>query len=691
MDAAASLERGIADAADTTALSLEKDSAAETATPYGASDTTVFSLEKDSAAETATPYGASDTTAFSLEKDSAADAAGATGVAAPSVAKDIASAPGKTVRNRIKSAISLRSFSPRVLPFKKAGAVGVDIGHDDLRMVLATKSDGKWKLPALKKTPIPRDLSRTSDGFIEFLRRELSSFVGAKSYNIWTVVSPSEIEIRNLRIPKVPKKQIEDVVFWSVKKEFPFDEKESILDFEVLGEVIDQGIPKISVMAYIAPKQGAETLQRLFSRAGYPLNGISITPFAIQNLFRSGWMGAAGETIACLHVGFDYSRIDIFAGGNLTMTRDIKTGTNSMVESFVDQYNDKVRQTFSGSAEEIDMDGARKVVYALSPDSPQLSESDKGYNLQQEDIFEMIMPALERLVRQVERTCDYYNGTLGYEKVVRIHISGAIDSSMKLVAYVGSQLGIAAAPLDPLGEQAPDYYRDGRSIAAISERMAYGPALGMALAVETVTPNLLFTYRDRETAASIKRINRNIFIGFLVIVGLCAGVFSYQQHVISGKKAVIAELDQQLGQFHPVISKELILEAAARSSQHGPSARAVRNRYLGMALISELSAMTAPNIQFVRLKLNLSPVSAGANSDPAADPAKKAPAPAIEESVEIEGLITGERSILETTLAGYAMALKSSPLFKQVVVQKNAIEPLKNGEALYFVISVKVG
>jgi type IV pilus assembly protein PilM len=423
MDAAASLERGIADAADTTALSLEKDSAAETATPYGASDTTVFSLEKDSAA----------------------DAAGATGVAAPSVAKDIASAPGKTVRNRIKSAISLRSFSPRVLPFKKAGAVGVDIGHDDLRMVLATKSDGKWKLPALKKTPIPRDLSRTSDGFIEFLRRELSSFVGAKSYNIWTVVSPSEIEIRNLRIPKVPKKQIEDVVFWSVKKEFPFDEKESILDFEVLGEVIDQGIPKISVMAYIAPKQGAETLQRLFSRAGYPLNGISITPFAIQNLFRSGWMGAAGETIACLHVGFDYSRIDIFAGGNLTMTRDIKTGTNSMVESFVDQYNDKVRQTFSGSAEEIDMDGARKVVYALSPDSPQLSESDKGYNLQQEDIFEMIMPALERLVRQVERTCDYYNGTLGYEKVVRIHISGAIDSSMKLVAYVGSQLGIAAA------------------------------------------------------------------------------------------------------------------------------------------------------------------------------------------------------------------------------------------------------
>ena len=62
-----------------------------------------------------------------------------------------------------------------------------------------------------------------------------------------------------------------------------------------------------------------------------------------------------------------------------------------------------------------------------------------------------------------------------------------------------------------------------------------------------------------------------------------------------------------------------------------------------------------------------------------------------EDSVEIEGLVTGERSILETTLAGYAMALKNSPMFKQIVVQKNTIEQLKNGEALHFIIQMKVG
>lgn len=604
--------------------------------------------------------------------------------------KDSAPASQEVVRDRTETRMPppIKAVSPRKLPFQRMNTVGVDISHDSLRMIMA---EGKSKVLAMKKVPIPPDLSRDSNEFIGILRRELPAFLGARRHKIWVAVFAAQVEIRHIRIPKVTKKQIEDVVYWTVKKEFPFDEKASILDFEVQGEVVDQGIAKMSVMVYIAPRQIVENLKDMFSKAGYPLTGISITPFAIQNLFRAGWITIAEETIASLYIGFNYSRIDIIARGNLTMTRDIKAGSNSMVESFVDHYNEKVLPTLSGPAEAIATEEARKIVYSLSPDAPQLSEGDKGYGLQKEEIFDMMLPALERMVRQVERTFEYYTGTLGYNKISRIYVSGAIDFYTKLAEYVGSQLGMAALPLDPLGEQAPSFYQEGRNISSISERMAYTPALGLALADDIHTPNLLFTHRDKEKVADVARINRTIFMGFIASVCICSGMFFYQHLAIAQKKTMAAGLDHQLSQFKPQLSKSLILEASTKASQRQNSAKTIRKRYLGTAIISELSAMTLPNIHFIHIKMKLAAVKTDIKKNQPEDPAKKESLPSVEESVEIEGLVTGERSILETTLAGYAMALKNSPMFKQIVVQKNTIEQLKNGEALHFIIQMKVG
>ena len=607
--------------------------------------------------------------------------------------KDSAPASQEVVQDRTETRmpLPLKTVFPKRLFFQRMNTVGVDISHDCLRMIMATRSESKSKVLALKKVPLPPNLSRDSNEFIGILRRELPAFLGAKRHKIWVAVFAAQVEIRHIRIPKVTKKQLEDVVYWTVKKEFPFDDKASILDFEVQGEVVDQGIAKMSVMVYIVPRQIVENLKDMFSKAGYPLTGISIMPFAVQNLFRAEWIDVAAETIATLYIGFNYSRIDIFAQGNLTMTRDIKAGTNSMVESFVDHYNEKVLPTLPGPAEAIATEEARKIVYSISPDSPQLSEGDKGYGLQKEEIFDMILPAVERLVRQVERTFEYYTGTLGYNKISKIYVSEAIDFYMKLVDYVGSQLGMAAEPLDPLGEQAPLSYQEGRNISSISERMAYTPALGLALADDIHTPNLLFTHRDKEKAVSVTRINKTIFVGFIASVCICSGVFFYQHLAIAQKKTMMANLDHQLSQFKPQISKSLILEASTKASQRQISAKTIRNRYLGMAIISELSAMTLPNIQFIHIKMNLASIKTDIKKTQAADPTKKEPSQSIEESVEIEGLVTGERSILETTLAGYAMALKNSPMFKQIVVQKNTIEQLKNGEALHFIIQMKVG
>ena len=98
------------------------------------------------------------------------------------------------------------------------------------------------------------------------------------------------------------------------------------------GEIVDQGKPKYSVMVYTAPKAEIERIKTIiFDDMGINLAGITIVPFAMQNIFRSKWMPATEEIFASLFIGNNFSRIDVYNKENLVMTRGIKTGSsNSM-------------------------------------------------------------------------------------------------------------------------------------------------------------------------------------------------------------------------------------------------------------------------------------------------------------------------------------------------------------------------
>ena len=202
-----------------------------------------------------------------------------------------------------------RFTSPRIVPARKSVNVGVDIGHEFLRMVKAERSsDNKWELLDCKSVSLTHIASRESQEFVNFLRSELTLFCGPDTdLSLWVNMSAARVNVRHIIIPKVPKKQIDNAVYWTIKKETPFDEKDTVFDFEIQGEVIDQGVSKWLTMVYTASREEIENNKRLFVRMGLPLTGISITPFAIQNIFKTGWIPTAVEdTVASLFIGNNF-------------------------------------------------------------------------------------------------------------------------------------------------------------------------------------------------------------------------------------------------------------------------------------------------------------------------------------------------------------------------------------------------
>ena len=578
---------------------------------------------------------------------------------------------------------------PRLISLQKTSTIGIDIGHDYLRMVRATEtSGGHWRIDDRKRFAMPPKTPRESPEFRAFLKASLAAICGsAKQYDLWAVMSAARVEVRHIRIPKVPKKQISNAVYWTARKDAPFDEKEVIFDYELQGEVIDQGIPKLAAMVYTAPRQEIADLKELFSRIGRPLAGISIVPFSLQNLFRTGWDSARDGAVANLFIGIDFSRIDIYAGDNLVMTRGIKAGMSSMVESLVDRFNELNQRPGSPG---LTIEEGRKIIQSLSSDSLPLRENDNRFGLKKEDIFAMVRPALERLVRQVERTFEHYAATMPGDLISRIFVSGVMNINNTIIDYVGSQLGITSEVLDPLGGLDPASDMDLEEGNSISERIAFGPALGLAFSDNDHTPNLMFTYKDKEREASINRINTAVFVIFIIAVFLCSGIFVFQNHAIAQKKKVIAGMESQITGLGTVVDRNQLLNMAAKVSQRRKLSRLYGERYLGMVLISELIELTPANIRFIDLKINLGSAPAGSvAAHPAGDAAKPATT-GVQEEIILEGLIRGDRKLLETSLAAYVMVLEASPLFRQVAVQKNSVEPFVKEEALHFILKLMV-
>jgi hypothetical protein len=372
------------------------------------------------------------------------------------------------------------------------------------------------------------------------------------------------------------------------------------------------------------------------------------------------------------------------------MTRGIKAGINSMVESLMERLGTR-RKEAAGKDRNlppISFEQAKKVLFSLSPDSPPLTENDIGFVLTDEEKFDTILPALERVVRQVERTFEHYTGGHNYDMVNRIYVSSAMNISQPLIEYVGNQLGIKSDILNPLKSKIPNI---GKSIeqTSVSEILALIPAFGLALSDNAYTPNLMFRFKDKEREANITRANRIIFAVFIVAVIVCSSFLLFEIQKARERESVIAQLEQELSQYKPHVDQNLISGMLSSTTRQQQLARTYVDRYLGMAVISELSSMTPPNIRLVDLKVRTGAVQSGKMT--AKEPKGEAAASNKEaKNVTVEGVVFGDRKALEASLAGYIMKLKSSPMFSHISVQKNSIEPLRKDEVLHFVIDMKL-
>lgn len=544
-------------------------------------------------------------------------------------------------------------------------SIGVDLSHDSLRLARVLRSpDGSFQLMDYRLTPFQGNALPGTPSFIGFLRTVLGAFCGhSREFRLWTNLGSYHMNVRHLEVPKVPADQVADVVYWAFRREAPFDEAETLFDFEVEEEFQADGVSKLAVTGYAIPRRGVEEVKELFHRTGLPLTGVTLPVFAARNLFRTGWVPTDGKTVVYFFLGGDYSRGSIFRGGRFLLTRGIKSGLQTLLDSLA-----------QAAGVPMSADQAQKLLFSISPGFPSLTDEDPGYRMSRDEAFQAMRPALDRLVRQVERTVEHYHLALKGERVDRIYVSGDMTACKPVMDYMAEQLGLEVVVMDPFERRNLSANLEPPSSAA--ERILFSQAVGLAVSDPARTPNLICTHKDRQRAVRGSRISR-VMLGVAVILGiLLLGVFVRELNSIKRSWDARARAREGLAQYDLQLSQPMVLSMVGQVQQKHSTFKDIVRRHMGVAAVGELCAVTPPEIRLGSIRAVFSPPGGSAGKD--AVP-----------RVELMGLVSGNRPSLEPALAAYVARLESSPLFEKVRVKGNTMEDYEGGRVLFFTIDME--
>lgn len=571
--------------------------------------------------------------------------------------------------------------------------IGVDIRENNITLVkIGPSAKIKWKLIDCKHEVLEgakESENDIKDVTSQILSDSIGNFIGdAKKYQIWTFVSSEKSDVRYILVPKVQDKLLTNTVFWSAKKEMDINEERDFFDFEIIGDITQKGIGKTAVIVYKMPEAQIKDLKKLFSNAGYPLTGISIPEFSTQNLLRGDLLSGSGDTVATLGVGNSYSTISVYRRGNLTLTRRIKACLNSMSEALVDSIKESyyhLTQT----------DHALSVDYAKNLLLKHISDDNFSENLEenviddadtnQNNLFDGIFPAVERLVRQIERTFQHFNMLFKEDDIRHLYIEGEISRFKPLNAYISKQLNITVSSLNIVIPGVPQF-AEYKTNHPLDNCDRFTAAIGLAMSdYQELSPNFLLDYRDKERINLNSRINKGLRIGLTIAVILCFCLLFFQIVESKYKSSEITDLKGKLAEFGPRVDQELILKEAARMKNLYSIQKKIAKKYLGLATVTELIEKNPDYIQ-----LNKFRIDAGSLTNKYRKWEGKGRA-IIEGTVFKENNAQRGRDAFETSLANYMLSLESSPIFSNPSIRGKTFEYINRyGEVLVFELSIKI-
>ncbi|RMF09547.1 MAG: type IV pilus assembly protein PilM, partial [Candidatus Neomarinimicrobiota bacterium] len=453
------------------------------------------------------------------------------------------------------------SFKRLLSSFRGTKArVGLDIGSYAIKYILASDVHGEITLEDFGYIKIPADIRGNQDATNTFIKETIQKIfadTNLKKAKVNLLVSGADIGIKNIQMPKVGKKELQEAVKWSTKKHLSFSADESVLDFKVLKEVTVDGVPKLDILVVAA-------LETLVEDQIGRLSGLTIpakilpTPLAMWRYYVGHYPTENLQNVMLIDIGHETTMINVIHDENLRFAREIGISGKDLTEALIGSMT-----TSRGERIMVDEEKAElfKLKYGYPKKEHEKRVSDEDIPLSQ--LSSRLRSPLERLANEIQRSIQYYAKEFSFGPIDKIYLCGGTAGLMNLDTFLADYLNMEVVVSDPL-----KIWTIGKAIANVDllqqNAMALAPAAGISIDTTPELNLLPQKYIQESQVRSLRTFFRLFLVASLVTVVSLSTTTSIKKKDFDAR---LKSLQEQVSQMTPVQKDVIQLQKTRQDIQ----------------------------------------------------------------------------------------------------------------------------
>jgi len=348
--------------------------------------------------------------------------------------------------------------------------IGLDIGTTTVRVLQLGGSERDLRALAAAKIVIPLEIKsdpkRRRDFIVEGVRRLMKEgrFRGREAV---MAVPSKELAVRNIRMPKMPEKELATAVNWEAQNKFPFDTATAVIQYLRAGEVRQGDQVLDEIMLFAVPRVEVDNQVQWVAEAGMDLVSLDAEPAAVFRGFERYLARRQDEDVVNVYADIGaQTTVVISRGRDLAFVKTIPIGGTV--------FNRAVAECLELAPAEAE--ALRRRLGRRSPNEQ--ADADEADRVARA-VSDAMRPHLEDLADEISLCLRYYGVTFRGSRLESLTFVGGEAHDPSVPAALAERLGMEAKIGDPFRGVRTDHL--GRALDRRGIRAEWATAFGLSL------------------------------------------------------------------------------------------------------------------------------------------------------------------------------------------------------------------
>lgn len=344
--------------------------------------------------------------------------------------------------------------------------VGIDVGSHAVKVVELAPAGSRFKVvhAAIGDTPpgAVKEGTVVDPQALGLAIRQVAGQAGIKSGRVVSAVGGQAVIVRELKLPPMSDEELKQAARFEAERYIPYGVKEVNMDFDVIGETLEDNQKKMVMLLVAARKEIVDKHVQALEAAGMQPFVLDVESFAVmRSLDAQAHRNGDGDAAVLVDLGAETTDIVVTEGDQLRLTRNVNIGGDSLTKAVASRMDMEFR-----SAEQLKEEKGTVLLEGEAvPDDQAVSS-----------LHDVMLPILGDLATEIRRSLDYFQTRWRDSRVGRVVLSGGTARLQNLDRFLSLELGVETLVGDPFTLcEVPD------RVLSADARKQIGPALATAV------------------------------------------------------------------------------------------------------------------------------------------------------------------------------------------------------------------